>query len=327
MKHIKKILLWIISLSVLISSLGIAVFAEEKFDTPYEEDRWQINFDDLEVAVCSSGQMVLSVDESRGWLSRRQAKRELEKAKAFLGEYSEIEKQLAQSMLECEGNLRAVGCTVAPLVEVNGHYERVKKENKLLDLLLAPFMIHVSANTKTGDSERTKESDYFVMYTTIWDKYSMSGHDYTARTYAHWTKNSALSGSQYPAGGDDYILLAVPQAMVMVGDRCQAKYRTAGYGSAQDDYSRVSGGKNWVQYSIVDDPFGPRQLTEVALDGYCDGDFSIATRKINSYYVHTWKQLSLSISVDAELSGTGLSITPSIEDKSWSLYSYVTFNF
>ncbi len=327
MKALKRTFFWFMATIMLVSSFGITTFAEEEPYTPYEESRGQVNFDDLEVVICGKNQIALSVDESLGWFSRLSGKRELAKAEAFLEENPKVEEQLAQEMVEGEGNLRAVGYTVSPLVEVDGHYERVKKENKLLNLLMAPFTIGASANNRTGDSTRTKESDYFVMSTTIWDKYDFSGQDYIARTYAHWTKNSALSGSQYPAGGDDFILLAVPPAMIIVGDRCQAKYGTSGYGSSSKDYSRVNGGDNWVQYSVVDDPLGPRQLTEVALDGYCNGGVTTAQRRINSYYVHTWKSLSISLGFNISASGTSLSITPSIDDKSWSLHSYVVFNF
>lgn len=312
---------------MLISSFGITAFAEEEPYTPYEESRGQVNFDDLEVVICGKNRIALSVDESLGWVSQLRGKRELAKAENFLEDNPAIEEQLAQETMEGEGNLRAIGYTVAPLVEVDGHYERVPKENKLLNLLLAPFTIGASANSRTGGSTSPKESAYFVMSTTIWDKYDFSGQDYVARTYAHWTKNSILSGSQYPAGGDDFVLLAVPQTMTMVRDRCQAKYGSYGYGSSSSDYSRVDGGDNWVQYAVVDDPFGPRQLTEVALDGYCSGGFTSATRKINSYYVHTWKQLGIKLEVKASTGGTYITITPTIEDKSWQLYSYVVFNF
>lgn len=311
---------------MLISSFGITAFAEEEPYTPYEESRGQVNFDDLEVVVCGKKQIALSVDESLGWFSRLRGKRELAKAETFLEDNPAIEEQLAQETMEGEGNLRAIGYTVAPLVEVDGHYERVPKENKLLNLLLAPFTIGASANNRTGGSTRPKESDYFVMSTTIWDRNSIPGQDYVARTYAHWTKNSAQSGSQYPAGGDDYIMLAVPQAMIMVSDRCQAKYGTSGYGSSKD-YSRIAGGNNWVQYAVVDDPFGPRQLTEVALDGYCSGGVSNATRKVNSYYVHTW--ISMNVTVAPQTSGlnVSLTVTPSFSIGNWQLYSYVVFNF
>ena len=55
---------------------------------------------------------------------------------------------------------------------------------------------------------------------------------------------------------------------------------------------------------------------------------STAWRTINSYYVHTWKDLDISVSVSAH-SGreVALSITPSISEKSWQVYSYVSFNF
>lgn len=326
MKKVNKSFLWLMAAILLVSSFGLTAFAEEEMYTPYEESRGQVDFDNLEVVICGRNRIALSVDESLGWFSRFSGKRELAKAEAFLDENPAVEEALAQEMAEGEGNLMAVGYTIAPLVEVDGHYERVKKENKLLNLLLAPFTIGASANSRTGGSTRPKESDYFVMSTTIWDKNSMPGHDYIARTYAHWTKNSMLSGSQYPAGGDDFVLLAVPGGMTMVSERCQVKYGTSGYGSSKD-YSRVTGGDNWVQFAVVDDPLGPRQLTEVALDGYCKGGVSSATRKVNSYYVHTWKALTISLGFNISASGTSLSITPSIEDKSWPLYSYVVFNF
>lgn len=326
MKRPNKFFFGFMALIILTASFGMTAFAEEEPYTPYEESRGQVNFDNLELMVYSQNQVDLSVDESLGWLSKLSGKRELAKAEALLEEYPSIEEQMAQAALEGEGNLRAVGYAVAPLVEVDGHYERVKKENKLLNLLLAPFSIGASAKHQNGSNARPKESDYFVMFTTIWDKHDFSGQDYIARTYAHWTKNSALGGSKYPASGDDFILLAVPEAMIMKNERCQVKYGPYGNGSS-NDYSRVTGGRNWVAFSIVDDPLGPRQLTEVALDGYCDGGVTTAKRKINSYYVHTWKSLNITVGFNIGPGGTSLSITPGINNKSWQLYSYVVFNF
>lgn len=100
------------------------------------------------------------------------------------------------------------------------------------------------------------------------------------------------------------------------------------YGRIGEEYARVNGNNNYIEYSVKDDPLGLNQLNFVKLKTTTWGKPLSSTRKINSYYVHTWKSLSLNVSVSGSSSKeVALSITPSIKDNSWTLYNNVTFNF
>lgn len=99
-------------------------------------------------------------------------------------------------------------------------------------------------------------------------------------------------------------------------------------GESGDDFWRENGDSSYVRYALEDDPMGIRQCTSFILSTTPYAPRSTAYRQINSYYVHTWKQLSLGVSVSANSEKTvGLEITPSLTNKSWQVYNYVTFNF
>ena len=95
-----------------------------------------------------------------------------------------------------------------------------------------------------------------------------------------------------------------------------------------EEFWRENGDSSYVRYAIEDDPFGIVQNSSFYLSTTSIAPKSNEVRQIASYYVHTWKQMTLSVSVDvsSEKSVT-LSLTPSIKDKSWQVYNYVSFDF
>lgn len=71
-------------------------------------------------------------------------------------------------------------------------------------------------------------------------------------------------------------------------------------------------------------------MSSVRLYASSKGNRANYYRTINSYYVHTWKSLSIKVSASASANsdkkyGVSLSITPSVSEKSWQVYSYVSF--
>lgn len=96
------------------------------------------------------------------------------------------------------------------------------------------------------------------------------------------------------------------------------------------DYSSLAGDRNYIAYSVSDDPSGINQMSSVRLYASSKGNRANYYRTINSYYVHTWKSLSIKVSASASANsdkkyGVSLSITPSVSEKSWQVYSYVSF--
>lgn len=88
------------------------------------------------------------------------------------------------------------------------------------------------------------------------------------------------------------------------------------------------GGVNYLKCTIYDDPLGVRQNKSFTLECISAGNSSSDYRMINSYYVHTWKSLSIDVSVGVSSNQeVSLNIDPSLENKSWQLYNYVTFDF
>ena len=95
----------------------------------------------------------------------------------------------------------------------------------------------------------------------------------------------------------------------------------------------TDGGDSWVKYEVVDDPTGLAQLNTVTLTQTFRAKCTSATKKINSYYIHTWKAVSVSVGGEVGISGgepsagVSLTLTPSISDKQWQLYNYISFNW
>lgn len=151
---------------------------------------------------------------------------------------------------------------------------------------------------------------------------------YVARTFGSWS-NSTVGGANYPDAGNDYVLQASPTTFARNSDSLVATYdhNPAG-GSSGSDFWREDGNESFVRYAIKDDPVGYRQLKSFTMAAIYDAPQSGTTRQINSYYVHTWKSMSLSATVSASSDKkVTLSLTPSILEKSWQVYNYVTFNF
>lgn len=322
-KSVIKIILCL-SFSVVFSCLSpIAVFAETQDDdnNDYIEYHNQINFNDIDYAIRNSKELTFSVDKSKSPLKQKKAEKDIKILNEYFDKNPQSEKDLIDELSDDE--LVVISYTSAPVVLVDDHYERVTYADA-----------EAASKTKTGS---TSSKGYFTMQTTITKtgtKNKAGEYKYNTLTKGYWSKMSSEGGSNYPASGLDYIMQTVPKGMTISSDSLQAMYfyyigSTDNYfGRAGKEYSRVNGNNNFIEYSVKDDPAGLNQLNSVKLKTTTWGKPSSSTRKINSYYVHTWKSLSVSVSVSGSSSKeVSLSITPSIKDKSWKLYNYVTFNF
>lgn len=121
---------------------------------------------------------------------------------------------------------------------------------------------------------------------------------------------------------------ATPSNMVRYDDDLSPTYSHNHDAVEGEDFHRYAGGDNFVQYSVKDDPLGLSQLKKVYLTSYCYAKEKTG-RRINSYYIHTWKSLSISVTatVGKKDDNTSLSTTPSIKKSNWQCYNYVQFDF
>lgn len=321
--HFKRfiaIILAIVTICVIAPTAAYASTTEEE----YVEYHNQINFNNIDYAVVNSEKIVFSVDNSKNIFERMQAEKDIQVLNEYFENNSEAEKDFIEE-LNNDRPLLAVSYTIAPLVFVEDHFERIKTQS---DGGISTY--------NTGSLSKGANGN-FALQTVITKasaKNEAGEYTYNTKTNGYWYASSAVGGKNYPASGDDYILQSVPKNMTIASDSLTAIYNKnvgstgSKYGRNGYEYSRINGGAAYIEYSVKDDPAGTNQLNTVNLIASTKGPSSSSTRKINSYYVHTWSSLSVSVQVSVNTSEeVTLTITPSVKDKSWQLYNYVTFNF
>ena len=133
----------------------------------------------------------------------------------------------------------------------------------------------------------------------------------------------------YPDSGEDFVLQTSPNTFSRKSDSLNVKYDTSPTtGASGDDFWRENGDSTYVRYAIQDDPLGYRQCKSFTLTTVSAGPASSQLRQIGSYYVHTWEDMTLDVSVDASTDkSVTLSLSPGVERNSWQVYNYVAFDF
>ncbi len=211
------------------------------------------------------------------------------------------------------------------------------KRKSILSFLLA-FVMTITAvmpamaedaNSATG--EDSLKSDNFSLVTSVsrGTKKDKDGYyTYICKTTATWDKNSAIGGEKYPGAGYDYIMHTMPEGFLRISDDVSISYNHDRTAQNETDYACCDEGMNYVKYKVADDPAGNNQMTSCTLTTTCKSKATLATRVINSYYVHTWNSVSLSASFSiGTIFSNPLSVIPSVTEKSWQVYSYAPFNF
>lgn len=98
-----------------------------------------------------------------------------------------------------------------------------------------------------------------------------------------------------------------------------------------DDFWQDAGSTHYIQYAIKDDPYEfakARQNKNFMLVCTYLANSSTFMRKINSYYIHTWEKMGISVSISASSScEVTLEITPSMQENRWRLYNDLDFDF
>lgn len=217
---------------------------------------------------------------------------------------------------------------------MNDHFERVKKQ----DAPAIPFGT-LTAKAVSPVTSKPSVNYHLTLQTKISRSGSSNPYKYTAKTSGVWdtSVSTLLDGKKKPAFGDDYVLQACPAVVSSSSFSSRYNYTTKGKRDGQEgaNYSQADGGNCWIEYKVDDDPLGIAQLESFNITQVFKAKSTKATKKINSYYVHTWASLSIRASATATpgVSGgnpavnVGLSISPTIKEKQWQLYNYVSYNW
>lgn len=324
----------VLTIVAILGTVPFGSFAiDEENSSIYEEKHDQINFDNLFVAVADGERLIVDIDQSLSPLKKLAAKKQLDKYESYVETHSNAEEELLDS-INSDEYICAISYTDAPVVWVEDHFERVLKDE------------NSSATAKAASTDKTKKSDASKQYnltmkTSVTRTGTKSPYTYTAKTYGTWDNDvsTALNGEKLPAYGDDYISQSCPNATITSSDSFSSKYNYATNGSTDGqsgvNFHKHSGGKNWICYAVVDDPLGKAQLHTFSLTQKFKAKANTKAKKIYSYYVHTWAQMGVKISASGTAGVSGgeptagitLNITPTLSEKRWQLYSYVTYNW
>lgn len=298
---------------VLFALSVIPISAASTNTTYYQEEMYQINFSDIDIQVSDAGELVFCAKEDSSITRAVAADNGVAQLLEAIEEFPSMESHMATMLEETGCSLCAISITEVPLLWIDDHYERI------------PANI-----SKTADSSNPNGKGKFAMYTMIGVNDSTDPGKYVAWTCGSWSDSSIWGGEDYPAGGDDYVLQSTPNTFSRYDDALSVVYNNEPTsGEDGDEFWRENGDSSYVRYALEDSPSIFRRCTSFVLStaSYAplsDGEY----RQINSYYVHTWKQMSLSVSISANSDKTvGLELTPGISDKSWQVYNYITFNF
>ncbi len=328
----KRIAIFISSLLVILSvfeSVSLIAFANDK-SNGYAETHYQFNMDYINFSVENKTHLVISTKNVINPVTKNKIKNEKEKIENFLDKYPDITEQLTE-MVNNNSYICAFGYTEAEVEydENEQSYVRVKDTTSIINSSINGLVAYAADKSKTGSSSK---KEYFTLVTTITRRGTSNPYTYQTVSTGTWSKNSTTGGKKYPASGDDFILQACPSGLTRSSDSVSITYNHGRTAKNGVDYSRLAGDTNYIKYSVADDPLGINQMKKCQLIVTSKGNAQTYSRMINSYYVHTWKTLSISVSVSASASsdkkyGVSLSISPSIVNKSWQVYSYVTFAF
>lgn len=306
----KRFLSFLSMILALALSLSIPAFAAESVAEEYMETHFQINFSEFDVNV-SENELTLTAKDPIAISRDNSVAMNLAMLEEIFEEFPGVEEDLIMEYQSVE-ELHAVSFTVVPLMKVDGHYERVP------------------AQTRGYEYSEEDGNGKFLMYTSISGGYTSvsGGYEYTATTSGRWS-NNILGGSDYPDAGEDYVFQTSPNTFSRITDSIYVGYDNSPFkGVANKDYWRENGDATYVRYAIQDDPLGYRQCERFNLTTVSAAPKSSKYRQIGSYYVHTWDEMTIDVTVSVSTDkSVSLDITPGNERKSWQTYNYVSFDF
>lgn len=336
MKTYKKIFSVILAMLIILSTscISFASTLEANYNTEkYEEYHDQINFEDLMVIAVNNNDIVVDVDPTISLFKRITANKQKKNYDRYIENHPEAVSDLLD-IVNSNDYLCAISYTEAPLVYIKDHYERIEKEDNV-NLTLLGISASAADITKTSDDSRRHK---LTLKTTVIRRGVSNPYSYQATTSGTWDNSaSVFDGETQPAGGNDFVMQACPTVTTRSVFSSTYNYSTNGSKKGQEgiNYFLTDGKDSWVKYEVVDDPLGLAQLQTFSLMQTFEAKATSTNKKINSYYIHTWKQMSVSVSVGGTAgvsggkptAGVSLSFTPTFSEKQWQLYNYVTYNW
>lgn len=336
MKYYKKIFAVVLAALIILYTPCISFASNSKTggnSSEYEEYHDQINFDDLMLYVVNKTDILVDVDPTISIFKKIGAKNQKEKYNKYIKEHPEAKTEML-NMVNDSDYLCAISYTDAPLLFAGDHYERIPKNN-------TANINSFGLKAKAADISITSDASLrhrLTLKTTITRRGTSNPYTYYPSTSGTWENSASLfDGETQPAGGNDFVLQSCPTVTSSSVFRSTYNYSTDGSKNGQEgiNYFLTDGKDSWVKYEVVDDPVGLAQLKTFSLGQTFRARTTSSTKKINSYYIHTWKDMSVSVSVSGTAGVTGgspsagvaLSFTPTIKDKQWQLYNFVSYNW
>ena len=310
-----------------------------------KEERGQINFSELNVAVVNDDELIYSPKLHNGKKSKAGIK-ERKELDNLLDSCPKMKNYIIEQVNRNE-NVAAIGYTTVHLIQ-NAEGEMIPEveEVELVttdDLLPSKLNIAEALYTKRGDeSVRGTCTLYTTVYRGSYNS-SLKKYNFSTHSKVDWSEPNWIGGANYHGSGWDYLLQSLPSKFTITGDSLDTSWwQTTGaadrwwFSSNYDDgyvwASRSDGGSNYIRWDIKDeakwDVLGACTALAIGdLTVTSKGPGSSSNRYIRSYYVHTWDEINLDVEVSvSSAQETVLGLSTSSSSKSWQLYSYVSFN-
>lgn len=322
MKKYRKYICALLSVIILFGSCIFNVSAE-KPNSIYEETHKQINIKNIKVEKSNDEIIVKNV--ASNFISEYFAEQRREDLNDILNRYPSI-KDVILNVIDNGEDICAVSYTEAPVIIYEDHMERVEKENTNLLSTISKWLTPTSSAYESVGADKSSigANGNFSLFTFV--SKQDSGKINTC-TIATWENGSIFGGENYPAREYDYVFTTVPNTFSRDSHTFACAYSDETEGKEGTHYFVEDGHSQYIKIKVKDDPLGWNHLSLCVLSTVNSVKPYDGTRMVNSYYVHTWKAVSLSVSVSASSDkAVSLEITPTAIDKSWQLYNYVSFD-
>lgn len=299
----------------LMLNMMIQVNAVDAEESLYVEKTGEICFDNIDIVVKDNEELIPVVSSEANFIQRYSAEKEMNELNSYLANYPETEAALVSQFNS--GELTAFSYTETPLTQVDDHYERV-----------------LTASYKQKEGAPSTHTNFSLVTGVMRSSgtNSLGEYTYTMITVGEWSDFSVFGGSKYPASGWDYVIQTGVTDFVLDTHNVVVQYTDGEYGEPGTHSYPQDGEDDYIRYAVKDDPFGMKQMQGFSLISTYMGKPANRSRTVHSSYVHTWLSLEIEVSVEANVDsmnglGAGISITPTIKNCSWPLFSNVTFDF
>lgn len=331
-----KVIAAFIAMIILLMSVTTSVSAADtnsyENSSGYVENYYKIALEGLDISYDENTEKILvDVSEDLSINEKLEAEKSAEELEFMLDRYDENLDELLIDSLEktdsSDEELIGISYTECPLEENEyGQLDRIEESENITGD--KGFFNKASAVSKTGSASKKY---YFSLVTSVTRNNTQNAngkYKYKCKSTATWSENSFVGNSKYPDSGDDYILQTVPNSFAIKSDNLDLQYNYDGVAENGEHYSMVDMGNHYIEYSLVDDPLGINQMEKCVLTTTCRAKDNSKDRMIRSYYVHTWKEMNLDVSVSVNSSAeVELTLEPSLPEKQWQVASYVSFDF